>query len=490
MEPRFHFSKPPWMTLLWWLDRWRVAVFVVLGVVYACGMNGRWRITSDSAWYVMLARDGGGPGEAMRSAVGVGATPPGLSWLIAATGGEAGWGTALVMLAIAAGVLVITYRMFVEHADRPTAVLMTTVLGLSGLFMEMTYGLLTELPFMLGLVLLLWGHERRMNRRGPLGLALGMMLLGVAWMAMFRSVVAVVIGAYVLAEVIHVIGRRDQRRPGLALIGLAGASAVVLWSVSTAIRDDVVIFFNVLTIKPPEAWMLSVRMLATEALPEAIFGQDVPPSLAWPASALIVLAGLLLVRTRLLWGVLFGVFVLQWVVFLSDPRYVLPILPLAFFGLWRCGVGVLSKWPEPWRGIGFGLGVLAMFGANVVAVVNVVGEQRSGDFYADYRSSKFAGLVALAEVIREQTPHDAVLVVVPNIGLELAVLSGRVWIVGEAPPEAALFLVGPPSVAFEQSWLSPKWDAVSEPLGSVVDERSGETWELRRVEPRREAGYD
>ncbi|MEM1028034.1 MAG: hypothetical protein AAGJ38_08110, partial [Planctomycetota bacterium] len=437
-----------------------------------------------------LARDGGGPGEAMRSAVGVGATPPGLSWLIAAAGGEAGWGTALVMLAIAAGVLAITYRMFMEHADRPTAVLMTTVLGLSGLFMEMTYRLLTELPFMLGLVLLLWGHERRMNRRGSLALALGMMLLGVAWMATFRSVVAVVIGAYVLAEVIHVVGRQDQRRLGLALIGLAGASAVVLWSVSSAIRDDVAIFFNVLSTKSPEAWMLSLRMLATEALPETIFGQDVPPSLAWPASVLIVLSGLLLVRTRLLWGVLFGVFVLQWVVFLSGSRYVLPILPLLFFGLWRCGVGILGKWPEPWRGIGFGLGVLAVFGANVVAVVNLIGEQRNGDFYAEYHGGKFAGVVALAEVIREQTPDDAVLMVVPDIGLELAVLSDRVWIVGEAPPEAPLFLVGPPSVAFEQFWLSPKWHTVGEPLGSVVDARSGETWELRRVEPRREAGYD
>ena len=289
---------------------------------------------------------------------------------------------------------------------------------------------------------------------------------------------------------IHEIGRRDQRRLGLALIGLAGASAVVLWSVSSAIRDDVVIFFNVLTTKSLEAWMMSLRMLATEALPEAIFGQDVPPSLAWPASALIVLAGLLLVRTRLLWGVLFGVFVWQWVVFLSDPRYVLPILPLVFFGLWRCGVGVLGKWSEPWRGIGFGLGVLAVFGANVVAVVNVVGEQRSVDFYAEYRSGKFAGVVALAEVIREQTPDDAVLMVVPNVGLELAVLSDRAWIVGEAPPEAPLFLVGPPGVAFDQVGLATSWDTVSEPLGAVLDERSGETWELRRVEPGREAGYD
>lgn len=469
------------MSLLWWLDGWRGGVFAAIVAVYVLGLNGRWRITSDSAWYVLQARALGSTEGIETAGVALGATPPGLPMAIAALGGSAAWGTSLAMLAVAAVVLWLSYQMFVEHADRPTAVLMTTLLALSGLFMEMTFGLLTELPFTAGLVLLLWGHERRMNRRGSLTLALGMMLVGVVWMAMFRSVAAVVVGAYVLAEVVHVVARRDQRKLGLALIGLAGAGAIVLWAASPAIRDDAGFFRSVLLAKTPEAWWISFQVLMTEALPEAVFGQDVPPPLAWPTSIMVVLAGLMLVRARLLWGVLFGVFVVQWVVFLADPRYVLPVLPLVFYGLWRCGVGLLGKWPEPWRGLGFGLGMLALFGANVTAVVNVIGEQRSDDFYAEYRNGKYAVVVGLAQVIQRETPVDAELLVVPDVGLELAALSERDLAGGGGVPLPPQFLVGSPGLAVELEWILPR-DRVGEVLGSAVDRRSGEVWTLRRVE--------
>lgn len=469
------------MSLLWWLDGWRSGVFAAIVAVYVLGLNGRWRITSDSAWYVLQARALGSTEGIETAGVALGATPPGLPMAIAALGGSAAWGTSLAMLAVAAVVLWLSYQMFVEHADRPTAVLMTTLLALSGLFMEMTFGLLTELPFTAGLVLLLWGHERRMNRRGSLALALGMMLVGVVWMAMFRSVAAVVVGAYVLAEVVHVVARRDQRKLGLALIGLAGAGAIVLWAASPAIRDDAGFFRSVLLAKTPEAWWISFQVLMTEALPEAVFGQDVPPPLAWPTSIMVVLAGLMLVRARLLWGVLFGVFVVQWVVFLADPRYVLPVLPLVFYGLWRCGVGLLGKWPEPWRGLGFGLGMLALFGANVTAVVNVIGEQRSDDFYAEYRNGKYAVVVELAQVIRQETHIDAELLVVPDVGLELAALSERDLAGGGGVPLPPQFLVGSPGLAVELEWILPR-DRVGEVLGSAVDRRSGEVWTLRRVE--------
>lgn len=473
------------MTLLWWLDGWRGGVFAAIAAVYVLGLNGRWRITSDSAWYVLQARTWGSAEGAETAGVALGATPPGLPMLIAALGGSAGWGTSLAMWAVAAGVLWLSYQMFVEHADRPTAVLMTALVALSGLFMEMTFGLLTELPFTAGLLLLLWGHERRMNRKGRLSLALGMMLVGVVWMAMFRSVAAVVVGAYVLAEVVHVVARRDQQKLGLALIGLASAGAIVLWAASPAIRDDAGFFRSALLAKTPEAWWISFQILMTEALPEAVFGQDVPPPLAWPTSIVVVLAGLMLVRARLLWGVLLGVFVAQWVVFLADPRYVLPILPLVFYGLWRSGVGLLGKWPEPWRGLGFGLGVLALFGANVIAVVNVIGEQRSGDFYAEYRSGKYAAVVELAEVIRQETPADAQLIVVPDVGLELAALSHRRSVNDSAELTPPFYVVGMPREAL----LATVEYEVQE-IGSAIDRRTGQTWTVQRFERTPQAEYD
>lgn len=470
------------MTLLWWLDRWRGVVFAALAGVYLLGLNGRWRITSDSAWYVLQARMMAGDSGMQAGDVALGATPPGLPVMIAALGGGAGWGTSLVMLVFAGLALWLCYQMFVEHADRPTAVLMTTLLALSGLFMEMAYSLLTELPFMVGLLLLLWGHERRLKRRKELRLALGMMLAGVVLMAAFRSVVAVVGGAYVLAEIVRVIGRKDQRRLGLRLIGLACAGAVLLWFFAPAVREDAMFFRYSLQAKTAEAWWVSVQVFMTEALPEAVFGQDVPPVLAWPASVLVVLASLIVVRVRLLWGVLLGVMLVQWIVFLSDPRYVLPVLPLVFYGVWRCGVSLLGQFSEPWRGMLFVVAALALVGANVVAVINVMSEQRSENFYAEYRNGKYAAVVGLAEVIKEQTPPEAELVVLPDIGLELAVLSERGLAVGEETPDAPRYVVGT-FAEIETHLDSPGNDATASLLGSASDSRSGAVWELRRVEP-------
>ncbi len=459
------------MTLLWWLDRWRWGVFVAIGVVYAAGLNGRWRITSDSAWYVLQARAMRGH-EGAASGVELGATPPGLAMGIAAVGGSAGWGTTIGMLVMAGVVWGLAYRLLIEHADRPTAVLMVLLLALSGLSYEMSLGLLTELPFTAGLLLFLWGHERRLKRRNGLALALGMMVAGVLWMAAFRSVVAVVVGAYVLAEIIRMVGRRDQRKLGLALVGLALAVGILLWSASPAIRDDAGFFFNTLRLKSPEAWWISFRGLMTEALPEAVFGQDVPPVLAWFASGGVVLAGLMLVRTRLLWGVLFGVLLVQWVVFVSDPRYVLPVLALVLFGVWRAGVGVLEKVGEPWRGLGFLVLAVAVLGANVSAVVNTIGEQRSDDFYATYRSGKYAAAVELAEVIRRETPGDAELVVWLEVGLEMAALSDRRLAAGNTLGRAGVVTVGTADQAAQRGITLPV-------RATAMDERSGERWEAR-----------
>lgn len=485
VKPRFYTPSPPWVTLLWWLDRWRWWCFTGLVVLYGLGINGRWRIASDSALYVLQAREIGHGPEAATD-WGVGATPPGLPAIIAAAGGSANGITTGFMLAITALVLWLTYRLFVEHADRPTATLMVMLVGLSGLVYEVSFRLLTELPFMAGLLLVLWGHERRLKRKDGLAWALGMMAVGVLWMAAFRSVAAVVVGAYVLAEIVRVIGRGDQRRLGFALIGLATAAGILLWAGSAAIRDDAGFFLRTLGAKSPEAWWMSVSLLMTEALPEAVFGQDVPPILAWPTSLLAVAAMVMLVRARLLWGVLLGVMLVQWVVFLSNPRYVLPVLPLVLFGVWRSGVGGLGRWGEPWRGIGFGVLALAVVGANVSSVVNLIGEQRSAAFYETYRSGKYAAVVELAEAIKQQTPIEAGLRVIPDVGLELAVLSERKLLKGPAEAaawrEGPVYWVGPAPATSAHEFEASLVKSLGAVIGASVDRRSGEVWQVRLIE--------
>lgn len=486
VKPRFHSSSPVWVGLLWALDRWRGPVFAAVGLLLLIGLNGQWRITSDSALYVQQARDLATGGEPTPWLATIGSTPPGLPWLFATVGtnpqGLPGISTALAMLVMAGLVLVLTYRLFLEHADRPTAVLMVVLVAGNRLFYEMSFNLLTELPFAVGLVLLLWGHERRLKRKSDLWLSFAMMAVGVAWMASFRSVAAVMVAGYVLAEIIRVVACKDQRRLGLAIIGVAVAAATVLWFGSSAVREDAAIFWSQLQGKSSGGWWESLRELMVQALPEAVCGQDVPWYLAWPVSLGVVAAGLLLVRVRLLWGVLFGVMLVQWLVFLSDARYVLPILPVLLYGGWRLVVGVLGRWREPWRRIGFGLVVLGVGGANVVGLVDVILEQRSGDFYAAYQRGKYLPVVQMAEVIRRQTPEDAALVVTPRFAAELAVISRRDLAgYGPAGRTRPVFLVGSSEAAIADRLISPR-PRLGPPLGRVVDQMSGEAWELRLIE--------
>lgn len=477
------------MGLLWVLDRWRGGCFAAVGLLYLAGLNGHWRITSDSAVYVQQARDWAAGSEPTPWLMQIGSTPPGLPWLIATVGTNGnelpGLAQALTMLLLAGLVLVLTYRLFIEHADRPTAVLMVVLLAGNRLFYEMSFNLLTELPFAVGLVLLLWGHERRLKRKDGLWLSLVMMGVGVAWMAAFRSVAAVVVAGYVLAEIIRVVARKDQRRLGLTIIGLAVAVAAAMWFASSAVRDDARIFGAVLQAKTSGGWgevFRGFRGLMLHALPEAVFGQDVPWYLAWPLSFGVLAAGLLLVRARLLWGVLFGVMLLQWLVFLSDARYMLPFLPVVLYGGWRLVVGVLGRWAEPWRRVGFGVVVLAVGGANVAGVVDVLLEQRSSDFYAAYQRGKYEPVLEMAALIQRETPEDAALVVTPRFAVELVVWSRR-DLAGydKTIRRRPVFVVGSAEAAVADEWISPK-ARLGPPLGRVVDPKHGEVWELRRVE--------
>ncbi|MEL7088338.1 MAG: hypothetical protein AAGL98_07840, partial [Planctomycetota bacterium] len=215
MADRSHSPTPRWTRMRGLLDRTRWWWFAGLLVLYAAGFNGQWRITPDSALHVDAARVLHAGGEPVVDPEPLENIQPGLGVLLAAvawlTDGSAdrgyGWPGSLLMLGFAAAVLTLAYRLFMLHADRPTAVLMVILLGTNHLFYEMSLNLLTELPFTAGFVLLLWGHERRLKCRRGLPLSLGMMVAGVLIMAAFRSVAVVVVASYLLAEAIRVVGR-------------------------------------------------------------------------------------------------------------------------------------------------------------------------------------------------------------------------------------------------------------------------------------------
>lgn len=489
METRFYSSPPHWTHMLWFLERRRAWFFAALGLLYLAGFNGQWRITADSALHVDAARVLVAGGEPVVAEHSLSALPPGLAYTLAVVGGSTGWPASLLMLGVAAAVLAITYRLFIRHADRPTAVLMVLLLGTNRFLYEMSFSLLTELPFALGFALLLWGHERRLKRKGGLGVSLAMMGVGLLVMAAFRSVAAVVVAGYLVAELIRVVARRRQRRLGLALLGFAGAAGVGLWLASPAVRADALLFRDTLRALDGERLLTNAHQLFNEVLPEALLGQDIPPPLSWAVSAGVVVTSLLAVRARLLWAVLLGVFALQWLVFLADARYVVPLLPILIYAGWRLLIAGCERLPGRvpglgmWRNLAFGFVLVCVAGSNLVGVGFVIAEQRAGPFYETYRNGKYAAVLEVADAVRDDSRglEDAVVVTAWPVRAELSVLSGRpVWEVldDSLPADAAVFAVVPAGDEFPSGWGG--W--IAGPAEFVARDRvAGGAWSLHRM---------
>ncbi|MEO1237866.1 MAG: hypothetical protein AAFX76_13865, partial [Planctomycetota bacterium] len=353
--------RPPWEPLLRWMERTRWGWFAGLALLYAAGANGRWRATADGSLYLLEARQWAGELPGAGGIPGAGAfarQQPGLTVLSWLAGGSAeGWLPAAIMLGFAAVVLVLTYLVFRRLAlpgGRGVATLAVVLVGSNRLFYEASFGWLTELPFTAGLMLTVWGHERwtaggRRSVPGA-GVWLGVVAVvaGLGVMAAFRSVAAVVLAAYLAAQVPRFL--RAGCRVGLAWLSLAVAGGMALWFGSSAVRDDAGILWRRLTGLSAAEYGENAGRLMLEVWPEALFGLDVPPPLHVAGAAVCVVAVVGVWWWRRWWGVLVTLFALQWVVFLSEPRYVLPLVPLWVMGWWRAVTGLVARWREPWRG--------------------------------------------------------------------------------------------------------------------------------------------
>ena len=494
MATRFHSPTPHWTHTLWFLDRTRYAWFVGLVLLYAAGFNGQWRNTPDSAVHVDAARvmiEGGDPYVDPqwidRVQPGLSGVLAGVGWLSGSSAADGfGWPASLVMLGFAAATLALTYRLMILHADRPTAVLVVILLGTNHLFYELSFNLLTEVPFTLGFVLLLWGHERRLKCKAGLALSLSMMAAGLAVMAAFRSVAAMVVVGYLGAEVIRIAGRRDQRRTGAVLLGGGAAVAAGMWLLSSAVRDDTFLFINTLRQITGDRLLTNARELYNAILPEAVMGIAVPPPLSWLVTGSLAAAGLVLLRLRLLWAVLVAVFVVQWLVFLPDIRYVLPLLPVLIYGGWTLLIAGASRFPRRVGNFAFGFIGVCIVAANLVGIGFTIADQRRAAFYESYQHGRYLPARAMAQAIREESAEEAEVMVLTSsrAWAELAVWAERPvrpYVPADLGPSTTNFVVLPLSEPMRSQLLAAgaTWGPA---LSQVPDPTGGDAWSLHRLQ--------
>jgi hypothetical protein len=443
-------------------DRHRRKLLAVLLVIYLLGFSAQWRIEPDSALYLTVGRN---------LAEGHGYTYhgrphhlayPGLPLLFSGVfrlfGSRTLVPSLVIMLLIGAAALALTYRLFLLHSGRPTAVLITFGLGISRLFYRYCFELLSDMPFLLGVMAFLAGFEaifHRQHRRGDsqgaavrparwfdwalliggLCIAVAMRpsmwalllatLLALAWSSLrggIRWKQAIPLGLAVLAAGI-LFWKLDPRRSGHAAMG-DYEDALVEFAIGHVGRLLHNLFFT------------NLPKLFQATLSQTLFGARLGPGLSDLAGAAVVLVCATMLRDRPLWFLWVAMtFVMMLVAIEPLDRYFLEALPLMVFAWWR-GIRWLNlrlpqmrfgsrrvsrRWAD-W--IFAGLFVLGGT-TNLMRVGSFIVEQRRPHFLDSYKEGRYASSNQVAKLLHDRVQAGGWVLATPKFARILTFLSHR-----------------------------------------------------------------
>jgi len=535
--------------VLAWADSHRRKLLAVVILLYALGFNGQWRMEPDSALYLTIGRNlAEGRGYTYHGAHHHLAYP-GLPWLFAATFKVFGVDTLLpahvIILLCGAAALALTYRLFYLHAGRPTAVLMTVALALSRTFYRYCFELLSDVPFLVGVMAFLVGYEaiffRRYDRdvregtpdpRGKPspwdwallfgGLALAMVMRPTMWALLLAIVGAVAVS--LLRGLFRRPLRKGRLAVGCALLAAAVAAGGVFYSLdprrtgpAESTGDYEIAFLDALTRGMHgllgKALHTNLPALLHPSASEAVLGVDAghldvgrhAVSMSALPSILVIAVGALLFRRRLLWGIWVAVTLLMMLLTVVHVRYFLQVLPVLLYACWlavvwvyrrgatagaNASLGPVRTRSARWARRGVMVVAAAVVGLNLLRVGSLIAEQRRTPFVARYRDGKYAATPGVAAVLRAETPEGAWVLVPQKYGRILTYLSGRYAVEPGAatlldPAEQPVYVVEPMDEA-GKAWMDQKALADGPPVGERVTTRRGKEWQVyraTRVEP-------
>ena len=438
--------------------------------IYLAGFNAQWRLEPDSALYLCVGKnlaDGRGytfQGKPHRLAY------PGLPVLFAATfkatsafnHGRSLVPELVIMLLMGMATLGLTYRLFLLSCGRPTAVIITAGVAMSRVFYRYNFELLSDLPFLLGVMSFLVGYEAVFHRRsaGPasagdepvsrwrwfdwLLLVAGLFVAIAMRPAMWALVFAVIAApAWSLLR----IGKRSLRW-GQLLICLAVIGAVTVFYIrdprhaerhpgepaGTGYAEE----DEMLNLRGDKLVAMARRAEAhvpqlVDAVTKATFGMQLPWGSEWVLGTTMALLGMGLLFHRPLWGMLVIMTVLMVLLVKPLDRYFLPIAPLLVFAWWRFCVWVNRSLPSRWGNKVFAL--LFILGAftNGAKVFGFMFEQRASPFLMTYKEGRYASTAEAAKMIAAHTPPSGAadsprttwVLVGPKLARIVTFLSGR-----------------------------------------------------------------
>jgi hypothetical protein len=440
--PGFDESTAAWSGwLLLWADRYRKWVMLAILAIYLAGFNAQWRLEPDSALYLSIGQNlANGHGYTFQGRPNRLAYP-GLPVLFAGifkSTSTFGHGRSLVpelviMLLMGMATLGLTYRLFLLSSGRPTAVIITTGVAMSRVFYRYNFELLSDLPFLLGVMSFLVGYEAIFHRRGvdPGGTAAvtrrrvhwfdGLLLVaGLAVAIAMRPAMWALVFAVIAASVWSLLraGKRSLRW-GQLLICLAVIGAVAVFYIRDprhaaqhpgqpagpvyAEEDEMLNLRGDKLLAMVRRGQGHVPMLV-DAVTKAAFGMQLPWGSEWVLGTTMALLGMGLLFYRPLWGMLVATTVLMVLLVKPLDRYFLPVAPLLVFAWWRFCVWVNRSLPARWGNKVFA--ILFVLGActNGAKVFAFMFEQRSTPFLSTYKEGRYASTAEAARMIEAHTP--------------------------------------------------------------------------------------
>jgi hypothetical protein len=507
--------------VLAWFDRHRRVLLAVTALLYFAAFNGQWRPEPDSALYLAIGRNlAEGQGYSYHGAPHS-LVFPGLPLLFAGVFKTFGVNNLIaphaVMLAIAFAALALTYRLFLLHAGRPTAVLMTVLLGVSRTFFQYGYELLSDLPFLMTVLAFLCGYEAILHRcragaqsTGRRASILDWFLLagGLAGAVVTRPAMVALILAVAGSVVWSVVRGRFRWGGVLILLGVVAAGvafylldprrhaagqpgvAAVGGGYEAMLQDKGRLLHVLHRAVTENLWKVFHPTVA-----EAVFGMDLGKSVnPWVSAILLAAGAAVLFRTHVLWGMLL-LATLAMMAVEVHVRYLLFVLPLMLYALWRALVWVNHRPPRARAEWVFAVVFGLLLVTNVTRVAGFIAGQRKPNTLQAYKRGKFAALDALAATVRDRVEPGAWLLVQPKLGRILTYKSGRYAVepvVSAAtidPRTQAVYMLDPVETVDDKSgqidgrtrdWMEERHFGPGALIATVPDGHGGQ-WTLYRV---------
>ena len=445
-------SAQPDALLYGWRPRWAGLVLkarpwlIALGVLYhlVC-FNGQWRVGNDSAVYRAVGHSlatGGGYAVLGQPHDHVYPGLPVLLGLLERLFGDAAWPGVVVMLAATALTLWVVYLLVRRVLPDWAATLVTAGVAFNWRFAQQGHELMTDLPFLLGIVMALLGADLARSR-AKLWQGIALATLGTVLAATMRPtfwvlvVAAAALAGWTLVQHLRPRAGTGRRRlwavVAVNVAVIAGALLFVVFDPRVAGdgsgrpangqgRYERELFGRVhdwITGRAnPVELAQGVWTIINEDLPRLFFGERVVVLNVIFTLALLGGVGLVALRRddlskrRPLWGLMIVVLAGTCLVLSSEPRYWMMVLPILWVG-WVLG---LAQGAADWfktdvgRGRWVAAGLSVVFLGNAVHLVKFAIEQRSTPFLRHYKQGELAPIHEFAMTLREQVPEGDVIV--------------------------------------------------------------------------------